>query len=1772
MKNIASHYKSVSKAKRKKRVRESTCQHHEIVDFCGSQHVQQILQFRKKKVGRKPTLFFEKVYELYLNYATYGEVKYFLNGKIDPLMQSTWRDSKNKLDEMMEAFIDLQAEEDHPQLSISDETRDLFFQSSRSRQHEILQMIAFEARNLSIDQHKCSVCKGAFISNKFNGGETKKCSDCRKNNRDKEKCFRMFPVWYDDDEIKEDKYKEAHYELPEELRDLTVTEKMLIQTQSFLIPCIHIGKGKFGLCGHTVMFKRDIASICLQLPRSELDYIEIKRLSVNKDQQTFDTFKVRRKKVIAALNWLKKHNRFYRDITIVEENLNWMGDKEEAQFTNFKENHTLSEKYSNCSVAKKQTVNPLEEKTMEMCGVASDRADSLFSVESKQVIDELAEATAKKTTPSTIMWPETDENPVDEYTEEDCFAKCYPWLFPGGYGDISHEVKSERSKAIEWTKLLLLWEDGRFQHDPCFTFHAFNFIQRHVNNGSSLTLLKSMFSENKTVDDIKEEIENGNFSTVGKIQNFAAQKIRGSDGWWRSRKHELDSWVAYHLDKGHGPPTLFMTFSCAEYWWNDLLHFLKKKIMNTEDEHLLQSLEEGDEESQRKIQAKLVDKYTASVQVFFQEKLDNWLETIGKNIFNIKHYYLRFEFAKGRGQIHAHMVAITADHELLTEFYHTFCIERKEELGAELMEEYVTNVLSLTEEIDFDKEKLESEQQKLRETSESSDSSSPLSTNFFSASNHKLDMCQLCYDVHMHECSDYCLGPQTTNGTARTCRMGAGKEVIPNDHTSTPGFESPKETASIEKDYKKDIHILKLKRNNSRLKKTSTSMLESWRANCDVSVIVYATDPNNIVPADIARINGYITSYCTKGNLSFQEERNSIAAIISTYENCGVRSERMNMNAMLRKSMNSLLTSRIVSKPEASVELMGCDLYWCTESAKHINLTGLQKLMKEKKKMTDPIQKYKFRHDTQKNLTFVEYMKILDKGNDLNNNNNMRLKRIDPKTKQRYLHPIGFNSSPIFPPTNHYAIATLVLHKKWDNRNRLDFELKKKTPIDEFYQFLESDDCPQSVKLQYCIAKHKFERKLYRSAPQEAHNKDIGELNEESTNLYNLVSHARFDHSKLSDFYKGDDGYDFNEIHHDFDPDNKSGPTWLDDTIDAMALQQSSEKKKYINSSTNKPYVISDIGDNEEQKEITFKVLQKIKEWMEFPEVQAQEPSRKFEPLILTVRGAGGTGKSFLVKVIVNAIESIFDVKVSESCAPTGCAAYNIFGKTIHSLFCIDIDDPTKELSQYKKEKLFQLLRNVLLLVIDERSMLSLELLNAISRNCSEFAHGTGNTEEIFGGIPVILILGDDSQLPPVKKLGAFDLFSKTGFKNDAMTGSDLKGAQILESTVQQVKSLRQVKRIVPNQEMLQEINETLRTKSGLTKDQSMAICRLNLDNEDITKERRLQIKDKALFVYTTKEEVFTHNEQELREIVDKTNPLMEFPYQLHKTPKSKLDKPIKSHFKLTTLIEAKTVLTRGARVSLTTNKCPLQGLFNGSLGTVIDIRFAKGESPLTGNLPLFVIVDFDNYCGPPWDNRYPTYVPVPIQTLLENRSKCNLRCCEMKYVPLEIAFARTLHKVQGQSIGEGHPVTIMVFNPGKTAFEGNNPGLLYTGISRATSMGTNDVNNSAIYFNYESKFKLYTRIREIHHKRKSVKRKLDNENANEFVEPQLTNEIYTKVKKRLFWTMFLDQKESLTNLNTTDDERTNILQWLNQKQANVTCQENLYQIVRNHSKRYKAN
>lgn len=136
------------------------------------------------------------------------------------------------------------------------------------------------------------------------------------------------PVWYDDAGV-------VMYTVPEELKELTNAEKLLIQRVSPMVPLHHIKNGTMGLSGHVCAFEQDVNEFLTHLPRACSDVAVIRVMKTmtseignNMKATKTKAFKVRRKKVLNALLWLKKHNTEYQDILIDEERLNWFeGDE-----------------------------------------------------------------------------------------------------------------------------------------------------------------------------------------------------------------------------------------------------------------------------------------------------------------------------------------------------------------------------------------------------------------------------------------------------------------------------------------------------------------------------------------------------------------------------------------------------------------------------------------------------------------------------------------------------------------------------------------------------------------------------------------------------------------------------------------------------------------------------------------------------------------------------------------------------------------------------------------------------------------------------------------------------------------------------------------------------------------------------------------------------------------------------------------------------------------------------------------------------------------------------------------------------------------------------------------------------------------------------------------------------------------------------------------------------------------------------------------------------
>ncbi len=133
------------------------------------------------------------------------------------------------------------------------------------------------------------------------------------------------------------------------------------------------------------------------------------------------------------------------------------------------------------------------------------------------------------------------------------------------------------------------------------------------------------------------------------------------------------------------------------------------------------------------------------------------------------------------------------------------------------------------------------------------------------------------------------------------------------------------------------------------------------------------------------------------------------------------------------------------------------------------------------------------------------------------------------------------------------------------------------------------------------------------------------------------------------------------------------------------------------------------------------------------------------------VTGPGGTGKSFLLKSLETWCQRSRQKPLL--LAPTGIAANNISGKTIHSALSIFSDSSVYRSSIFSGDpNRANELRSIKVLIIDEVSMVDAQLFGFVSTIFSRLHQNS----RPFGNIHVILF-GDLMQLPPVSGLKVFN-------------------------------------------------------------------------------------------------------------------------------------------------------------------------------------------------------------------------------------------------------------------------------------------------------------------------------------------------------------------------------------------------------------------------------
>lgn len=204
------------------------------------------------------------------------------------------------------------------------------------------------------------------------------------------------------------------------------------------------------------------------------------------------------------------------------------------------------------------------------------------------------------------------------------------------------------------------------------------------------------------------------------------------------------------------------------------------------------------------------------------------------------------------------------------------------------------------------------------------------------------------------------------------------------------------------------------------------------------------------------------------------------------------------------------------------------------------------------------------------------------------------------------------------------------------------------------------------------------------------------------------------------------------------------------DTHDEILKKMNKEQQKIFN------YVINTIEN---------KVYKKIKSKNKSYIFKIFKENNNGPQMLLYICGTAGTGKSFLINTLADHLTLKYTIETNRAtkpavilAAPTGIAAIQIKGATIHSVFSLEVQHgrdvamkPMKGIILNTKRNLFE---NVKLVIIDEISMCSNIMLTKIHKRLTEIY----SNQSLFGNLN-ILVLGDLLQLSSVRAPPVFQVF-----------------------------------------------------------------------------------------------------------------------------------------------------------------------------------------------------------------------------------------------------------------------------------------------------------------------------------------------------------------------------------------------------------------------------
>ncbi|XP_065942484.1 uncharacterized protein [Magallana gigas] len=1319
--------------------------------------------------------------------------------------------------------------------------------------------------------------------------------------------------------------KLENVEVPNVLRELNSVERHLV---SKIIPfkkMMALPKGgQFGVQGPVVCVPSNVSETVESLPRpgndNQLIQVKLKRKLAYKghcDFKFINTQKVRR-----AIEYLCKTNKYYKDLKFDE---TWENPIEMSTADN-------DDSYE----------EHVHEK--EMCETVDDEINHALPHDTcLQPVDLGQEVLDQYFDQIFCFAPCEKNNPVSILTEKGIDTKCFPCHFPTGE-NIFDDERDVRLTLSRYLLNKLMNVDPRYANDTDFIFFSqyLTELQQVVSN-VSIALRKTPekgFEGNKlTLKSLKNKDSLQEIFKSDDGYKFL-KPIRGTPPYWQTTQKDL-----FAMIRQLGLPTWFCSFSAAEMRWPEIFEAILKQqndLRNVEDLTLSEKWE-------------ILKKNPITVSRMFDYRFQTFLKKVilsnANPIGKVKDYFYRVEFQQ-RGSPHTHCLFWIADAPKL----HT---DADCEV-ADFIDTYVSCEIPCEDDEVF--EIVKSVQTHSKSHSKScKKGSKECRFNFPRPPSERTFVCHpqqeniKTVDLNMSE-EDYDKiirhNVEETNRKERSKELlsriwnyikeNDSKEMVAEELFHTLGITQEQFEEANNSLTRSTCVVLKRNPKESWINQYNAQLLSCWNANMDIQ---YITDAYACVV--------YIVSYISKA------EREMSQILDCTQREA--RDGNHEAKTAMKKLGAAYLHHREVSAQEAAFRVCSFQLKGCSRKVQFIPIgenpirMSLPLKVLEKKSdadeeiwMSSLTEKYIARpvsnefdsmclaafcseyrvlassqvsknprspiHLLQKNLGYIQKRTLTEKAV-------IRYPRFSPdKSAEKYY----FSNLQLFCP--HRSIE----------------EFKSRNSYEEFYN---------SSGVKEIVERNRSSFEMDIDALEKAEETlENGGIRENAWSQ--ICPEAEVDRLECI-IEKEAQETDDNEL-------ELQVPDLLEKSSKSVEISQ------HLISKDEGTKIIRSL--NETQQRIFYK----LKSWC-VETIGGRQPSQ----LQVFITGGAGTGKSHLIKSIYYELSRLFapslanpdDISVLLT-APTGVAAFNIGGATIHSTFAIPGNSALpleyQPLGDDKLNTLRTKLGQLKLLIIDEISMVDKKLLTYIHGRLRQIKQ-TGDYTP-FGNVSV-LAFGDFFQLPPVKGKPLFIHDCYFDLWNDSF----------------KVVTLTEIMRQKEDKQFAELLNR----------------CRIKVKKENLSSEDKdlLQSRENdeiinALHIFSTNAQVNEFNAHALASLCS-NNEIELTVLRAEDCIKQKSSRgeekgntlsSVKNQFRLVKELQ----ICDGARVMLIYNIDIADGLVNGAFGTVT--KLLHGKSANASEVKL-VEVCFDNKSV---GKRRGTKVNNEIRVLIERVEEMSTNFAEM--------------------------------------------------------------------------------------------------------------------------------------------------------------------------------